>query len=312
MPPADSFQSVSESDQQKASEMNKPLGQRTKFAVLSSCEQEVVSLALSGADSAADYGLCAKSDFPVGAGILAANDRGETRLFSGCNVENDWFPAAICAERSAATRSAFEGYKKFQIVAVFCRKFPGGSPCGLCRQVLVQFGRDATLLNVIDHDHNVRKALVGDLLPAASATPVAFGALDVVEQNLVKKAMALKSRSHVPYSQRPRAALFIAANEKGRVQVFSGVSDDNASYGASALAEAVAMRTARTAGFSVGAKLIVTVENASAVNPIEGECLQVLREFGADAPILLVGPDRSVVRTTLDELLPDSFGPEAL
>jgi cytidine deaminase len=48
------------------------------------------------------------------------------------------------------------------------------------------------------------------------------------------------------------------------------------------------------------------------VNAIEGECLQVLREFGADAPITLVGPDRSVVRTTLEELLPDSFGPEAL
>lgn len=72
------------------------------------------------------------------------------------------------------------------------------------------------------------------------------------------------------------------------------------------------MRTARTAGFHRNVSLIVTVDDTSAVNPVEGECLQVLREFGADAPILLVGPDHSVVRSSLKELLPDSFGPEAL
>jgi cytidine deaminase len=116
----------------------------------------------------------------------------------------------------------------------------------------------------------------------------------------------------VPYSKLPRAALFLASNEKGKQRIFAGVSDDNASYGASALAESVAMRTARTAGFTGDVRLIATVDDPTAVNAIEGECLQVLREFGADAPITLVGPDRSVVRTTLEELLPDSFGPEAL
>lgn len=195
---------------------------------------------------------------------------------------------------------------------MFCRKYPGGSPCGLCRQLLVQFGRDATLLNIVDHNRGVRKALVGDLLPAATGESVSFAQLTVAEQKLVKRVNALKRRSHVPYSKRPRAALCLAANKKGKPRVFAGVSDDNASYGGSALADTVAMRTARTAGFAGGVSLIVTVDDPTAVNPIEGECLQVLREFGADAPIMLVGPDRSVVRTRLEELLPDSFGPEAL
>ena len=69
---------------------------------------------------------------------------------------------------------------------------------------------------------------------------------------------------------------------------------------------------ARLAGFINEPTLVVTVKNLNGHNPIDGECLQILREFGRDATILLVGEDQSLVRTTLVELLPDSFGPEAL
>jgi cytidine deaminase len=288
------------------------LGTFTILSDLTEQEQQVVRLAWRGANNSADHQLCFKSDFPVGAGILATNDSGESKEFCGCNVENAWFPPTICAERNAATTAALEGYKHFQIVAVLCRKYPGGSPCGLCRQVLLQFGPEAVLLNIVDRESNVRRALVGDLLPAAQGKAVPYDHLSEAEQKLVRRVVSLKSRSHVPYSKTPRAALFIASNDKGHQRIFNGVSDDNASYGGSALAEAVAMRTARTAGYSQKVQLIATVNDPSAVNQIEGECLQVLREFGADAPILLVGPDRSVVTTTLVELLPDSFGPEAL
>jgi cytidine deaminase len=292
--------------------MSTPLGIFTKFASLSADEQAVVRLAWDGANSSADHKLCFKSDFPVGSGILACNDKGESKFFSGSNVENAWFPATICAERNAATTAAYEGFKQFKIVAVLCRKYPGGSPCGVCRQVLTQFGCDALLLNIVDHDSNVRKCTVGDLLPAAKRAPVPFAGLTAIEQKAINRLFRLKSRSHVPYSKAPRAALFIATNDKGRQRTFEGVSDDNASYGASALAEAVAMRTARTAGFSDRVTLIATVDDPTAPNPIEGECLQILREFGAQAAVMLVGPDKSVVWTGLDELLPDSFGPEAL
>lgn len=288
------------------------IGTFVRFEDLSFEEQQLVDVAVGGAAASARHGLCFNSDFPVGAGILAANAMGETMVFGGSNVENDWFPPTICAERTTGTQAAFQGYKQFRIVSVFCRKVPGGSPCGLCRQLLVQFGRDAILLNIVDHDRNVRKALVGDLLPGASAASIAFADLSGDEKNLVRRVNRLKKRAHVPYSKRPRAALFICENEKGVRRVFSGVSDDNASYGGSALAETVAMRSARTAGFARKVRLVVTVDDPTSVNPVEGECLQVLREFGADAPILLVGPDRSVVHTSLVELLPDSFGPEAL
>lgn len=293
--------------------MNKPLGVFTRFDILDMFEQQGVRRAIANADTSANQGLCFKSDFPVGAAIIGTHTtRGDSAWFDGCNVENERFPSTICAERTAATRAAFMGFKRFSIVAVFCRKFPGGSPCGLCRQVLVQFGRDATLLNVVDHDKNVRKALVGDLLPAASGAPIVFDALGEVEQKLVDRVIRLKKRSHVPYSKKPQAAILIASNKNGNQRIFAGVCDDNASYGGSALAESVAMRTARTAGYSNKVTLIATVDDPAAVNPIDGECLQVLREFGLEARVVLVGPDRSVVRTTLEELLPDSFGPEAL
>lgn len=292
--------------------MSNTLGVFTLFSALAPVEQDLVLRARKSANSSADHKLCFKSDFPVGSSILATNDQGETRVFEGCNIENDSFPATICAERNAATTAAFHGFKRFEVVALLCRKFPGGSPCGVCRQVLNQFGRDAILLNVCDHDNNVRRCTVGDLLPAAAGEPVPFAALSSGDMRLVRRLAALKSKSYVPYSKSPRAALFLADNGKGKRKAVPGVSDDNASYGASALAEAVAMRTARTSGHTRNVKLFVTVDDITAVNPIDGECLQILREFGADAPVVLVGPDLTSVEARLEQLLPDSFGPEAL
>ena len=174
--------------------MSNTLGVFTLFSALAPVEQDLVLRARKSANSSADHKLCFKSDFPVGSAILATNDQGETRVFEGCNIENDSFPATICAERNAATTAAFQGYKRFKVVALLCRKFPGGSPCGVCRQVLNQFGRDAILLNVCDHDNNVRRCTVGDLLPAAAGEPVPFAALSPADKRLVRRLAALKSK----------------------------------------------------------------------------------------------------------------------
>lgn len=295
--------------------VSKPLGSFVDFTELSAVEQAVVTLAWQGAARSAAHGLCFQSNFPVGAGILASNPKtGERKMFCGSNVENKFFSATICAERNAATTAAMEGYTKFEVVSVFCRNYPGGSPCGLCRQVLLQFGADAVLLNVVDMESNVRRSRVSDLLPGTQA-PVS-SSLQVggwhSDLQAIPYILGLRARSYVPYSKRPRAALFSAVNKSGELRVFEGVSDDNASYGASAIAESVAMRSARTAGFTMSPVLIATVDDPRAPNPVEGECLQILREFGPNPPIILVSPQMKVVETCLEELLPDSFGPDAL
>lgn len=280
------------------------------FADLDPSEQ----LLINGAWKASHNAYIPRSHFPVGSVIVAENDRGEFREFSGCNVENRFFPATICAERTAALSAVAAGYRKFHKVALAMPKHQGAgaSPCGVCRQVLMEFGPNATVLDLADAEKNVNRFLVCELLPAAASKPVSFDNLEKASKKIVKRLESISVRSYVPYSKRPGASIFTASSEKGRKRSFAGVPDDNSSYGASALSESVAMRTARTAGYYLDVTLAVMVENPTAGNPLEGEVLQILREFGVNSRVMLVGPDRSVVNTTVAELLPDSFGPEVL
>lgn len=288
--------------------MSDILGLFTLLVDLPARERALVEAAMNAAPKA----FCFQSNFPVGSALLAEDDNGNEKMFHGCNVENVFFPATICAERNAITTAVMEGYKRITAVAVFCQKYPGGSPCGVCRQMLTQFGRGAVLLNVVDKDGNVRRGLVDELLPAASATAVASRNQTAAERKLVRAALAARSKSHVPYSRIARGAVFSAVGGAGKRRAFAGAVIDNASYGASVGCESAAMTAARLAGFIDEPTLVVTVRDVRGHNPIDGECLQILREFGRDSSILLVGEDQSLVRTTLVELLPDSFGPEAL
>jgi cytidine deaminase len=280
------------------------------FSDLAADEQELVL----GAWDAAENAYVPRSHFPVGARILAANQCGETRIFRGCNVENRFFPPTICAERNAATTAVAEGFRKFLKVALVCKNYqgPGASPCGLCRQFLTQFGLDTVVLQVADLDSNVQRYTVRDLLPAASGTAVPWRDLSPWMKRIVRRLRGLLPESHVPYSKKQHASIFIATNGSGRTRHFPGVSDDNSSYGGSASAECVAMRSARTLGYAQSVILVVTVDDPNGHNPLDGECLQVLREFGLESRVWLVGPDGSVAQSWIDELLPDSFGPQAL
>ena len=127
----------------------------------------------------------------------------------------------------------------------------------------------------------------------------------------MQRLSELKARSYVPYSKNPRGAIFRAANASGAFKSFSGIACDNASYGGSIAAENAAMYAARTAGYTNSPLLCVTVADVSAHNPVDGEVLQVLREFGKNPDVMLVDDSRVLV-TDLVRLLPDSFGPESL
>jgi cytidine deaminase len=280
------------------------LGTFVKYLNLGQAEAQLVDAAWKSSGNA----HCFRSNFPVGAAIWAENAKGESKMFVGCNVENDSFPATICAERNAATTAVEQGYTRFTAVAVVCRKHPGGSPCGLCRQVLRQFGRGAVMLNICDHESNVLRSSVDDLLPAPTAAPEVYSGLHYTERQIVDRTLRMVGASHVPYSRQARGAVVVASNKAGDRRRFAGTQIDNASYGGSISAERSAIAAAISAGYIKVSKLAV-----AGTDPIDGECLQVLREFGGlTAEILYVGTDKSVVRTTLDAALPDSFGPESL
>jgi len=280
------------------------LGIFTKNADLADVERGLVRAAWDASQRA----HCFRSNFPVGSALIAENAKGNRKMFSGCNVENDSFAATICAERNAVTTAVAEGYTRLTHVAVVCRKHPGGSPCGLCRQVLRQFGCDAVLLNICDHDSNVLRATVGDLLPAPTGERIAYAALNYRERPLVDRVLRQVGHSHVPYSKDARGAVVCATNAAGDRRRFAGTQIDNASYGGSLSAERTAIAAAVSAGYTTITKLAVFGEK-----PVDGECLQVLREFGGlTAEVVFVAADKSIVRATVDQLLPDSFGPECL
>lgn len=104
---------------------------------------ELIELATEARDRAyAPY-----SGYQVGAAL--ETESGETT--SGCNVENLSYGATICAERSAVVRMIAEGKgQSIRQIAVVTKD--GGTPCGVCLQVLSEFCRDPHDLVVIAAD----------------------------------------------------------------------------------------------------------------------------------------------------------------
>ncbi|MEL6897575.1 MAG: cytidine deaminase [Planctomycetota bacterium] len=82
------------------------------------------------------------SKFRVGAAVQAESGQ----IYCGTNVENVCFPAGTCAERSAVSAAVAAG--EIHIVAVAVASAGGVTPCGVCRQVLLEFGTGMTVLCV--------------------------------------------------------------------------------------------------------------------------------------------------------------------
>jgi cytidine deaminase len=72
------------------------------------------------------------SRFHVGAAVLGRDGR----VVTGVNVENASYPLGMCAERCALARGVVEGLGPGRVEAVAVT----ASPCGGCRQWLLEFG----------------------------------------------------------------------------------------------------------------------------------------------------------------------------
>ena len=90
-------------------------------------------------------------------------------VFCGCNVENASYGATLCAERVAVGNAVAAGHKDFVAIAIV----GGGEclvpcpPCGICRQVLAEFGFPAMEIVTYEADGTPIVTRLADLLPAA-------------------------------------------------------------------------------------------------------------------------------------------------
>lgn len=92
------------------------------------------------ATEAAQRAYAPYSGYHVGALLLTKDGQ----VFTGCNVENASYPATICAERTALVKAVSEGVQAFDMMIVVTEN--GGSPCGICRQMLGEFAPEMRVI----------------------------------------------------------------------------------------------------------------------------------------------------------------------
>jgi cytidine deaminase len=131
---------------------------------------------------------------------------------------------------------------------------------------------------------------------------------DPIEPELHAAAVAVQAHAHAPYSRFPVGAALRTPSGA----VFTGCNVENAAYPQGTCAEAGAIAAMCAAG-ERAIDVIVTVCEGDALGTPCGGCRQKIREFATPRTLIHVaGPEGVRKSYTMDELLPDSFGPEHL
>lgn len=102
------------------------------------------------------------SEFRVGAALLATDGS----VTEGCNVENASFPAGICAERAAVAAAVTRGIRTFEAILIATEADEPTPPCGMCRQVLMEFSPHLVVFGATRTGREARWTL-DELLPKA-------------------------------------------------------------------------------------------------------------------------------------------------
>lgn len=126
--------------------------------------------------------------------------------------------------------------------------------------------------------------------------------------DLIAAARAIRARAYAPYSNHPVGAAIL--DENGDIHV--GANVENAAYPEGVCAEASAISAMIAAGGRQIVAIAVAGPGPALCTPCGG-CRQKIREFaGPTTPILVSGAEGAFTSFTLEDLLPDSFGPDNL
>ena len=125
---------------------------------------------------------------------------------------------------------------------------------------------------------------------------------------LFEAAKIVRDKAHVPYSRFKVGAAFLTDDNS----IVVGCNVENAAYPQSQCAEATAIGNLVSQGFSKIKEVVVIGSGNLLCSPCGG-CRQRLREFASlDVPIHMCNSEGHLKTSTLEDLLPDSFGPENL
>ncbi|AOT72955.1 cytidine deaminase [Geosporobacter ferrireducens] len=112
------------------------------------------------ARKAMEYAYVPYSKFRVGAALLTTDGK----VYTGCNIECASFGGTNCAERTALFKAISEGHRSFEAIAVVSDNDEYTFPCGICRQVIVEFGKDIKII-VGTSDGKIETFTIEELLP---------------------------------------------------------------------------------------------------------------------------------------------------
>ncbi|MDE2818994.1 MAG: cytidine deaminase [Chloroflexota bacterium] len=118
-------------------------------------EAELIKAAIAASEMA----YIPYSDYRVGAALLTLDGD----VYTGCNVESASYSPTICAERTALVKAISEGKREFSAVAVVTRD--GGSPCGVCRQLLYEFSPGMIVIMADLEGAVHQRSTLAELLP---------------------------------------------------------------------------------------------------------------------------------------------------
>ena len=107
------------------------------------------------------------SHFAVGAALLCVDGT----VYTGINIENAAYSPTVCAERVAFFKAVSDGKRDFSAIAVSGGKAgnppdKNTAPCGVCRQVMMEFCNPGTFEIILGGDvGSVKAHKLSDLLP---------------------------------------------------------------------------------------------------------------------------------------------------
>ena len=127
-------------------------------------------------------------------------------------------------------------------------------------------------------------------------------------ERLFKACKEVREQAHVPYSNFKVGAAFLTEDNN----IITGCNVENAAYPQSQCAEASAIGNLISQGYK-SIKEVVVIGSGDLLSSPCGGCRQRIREFASlNVKIHMCNESGYMKTSTLEELLPDSFGPENL